>query len=239
MNFFPPVLYAEDPFALNALYAWQLAHLPPLPDPMALERAPMWRREGAKNQKKYDEGRCWAHQRMRSPAPSSMAKYGKEWKKKLDKTRKMYPNMHDDPEFWDLVMVPKLTRLWDKLFFPLPLLNARSGHDLALAKLNAGDLWPSQQAFWHGVVAYFIATQETYYGADRDEDPPWSVVSQATVEEIVKERERGVAGRVGAQGLVASLTPPARPRSNLRQSSREETRAGRGASLLRSLRGES
>ena len=212
----PAVFYGESIFPL---YEAELAQGPPLPDPASVPRTSWTHRfKPGDSKPKYEEGKRWALNRLRSPSLSGLeTKWGKKRLEAIEGAnvlKKLGPPFEDeeDAELVEGKMRKHLARFHPKKhrvgYMAFPALNALDMADLAAYKIcpHTGErLWPSQVSFWEGVKSYANA----YYHLWREHGveiehlaDPDTLAWERLVEHLVRQRLRGPSR---ASDLLASV----------------------------------
>jgi len=224
----PSVLYAESLFPL---YEAELAQGPPLPDPASIPRESWFYRYSSKDSvPKYEEGKRWALNRLRSPSLEGLeSKWGKKRREAIEGANLM-PKLgppFDGPEDAEFVegrvrkhlarFHPRKNRLG---YMAFPALNALDMSDLAAFKIHPhkGErLWPSQVSFWEGVkdyanTYYWLWTIQAIEDWDSDQDPEDTLAWERLVEHLVHQRLHGPSRSRMLLEAVGIATHPPPPR---------------------------
>ena len=179
---------------------------------------------------KYEEGKRWALNRLRSPSLEGLeSKWGKSRREAIEgaKVLKKLGPPFDAPEDGELVELkmrkhlarfhPKKNRLG---YMAFPALNALDMAELAAYKIHPhrGDrLWPSQISFWEGVKDY----ADAYYWSwtvhaveewEGDREPENTVAWERLVEHLVQQRIHGPSRASQLLASVGVSVHPAPPR---------------------------
>jgi hypothetical protein len=224
----PSVLYAESLFPL---YEAELAQGPPLPDPASIPRESWFYKFNSSKDSvpKYEEGKRWALNRLRSPSLEGLeSKWGKKRREAIEGANvleKLGPPFDgpEDGELVELKMRKHLARFHPKKnrleYMAFPALNALDMGELAAYKIHPHKppvLWPSQVSFWEGVKDYADAyywswTPEAIEDWDSDQEPENTVAWKRLVEHLVHQRIHGPSRSrmlLEAVGIPAHPAPP-------------------------------